>query len=264
MDGDGSYPSNWDKIRKRVYRKDGYRCSKCGKGGGWKGDAELHAHHITPIAKGGTHDLSNLTTLCYSCHEAEHGHGIFSNKTAEKPWFPWGIQHAFSNSDPQPLKRTRFYTEEQDLTKSNKIVAGFGILLWVILAFTPTWIFLYHGSGLIVALMGQIIVLLILGIPLMQISLVLALFLTAPVIAIVQAWKRYDDEERSVFETSWEHDDRATVLILITITGCLGGFLLVYAGASADSWGQVILGFLLWISGAGAGLTFEVDYLNES
>lgn len=70
------YPSDWGSRRKRVYRRDNYQCQNCGERGGAHGDAELHAHHVVPISKGGSHDTSNLTTVCHGCHEAIHGHPV--------------------------------------------------------------------------------------------------------------------------------------------------------------------------------------------
>jgi hypothetical protein len=70
--GDG-YPSDWNSRRKEVYSRDNYECQNCGVKGGPVGDAELHAHHVVPISKGGVHDLSNLKTMCEVCHDAIHG-----------------------------------------------------------------------------------------------------------------------------------------------------------------------------------------------
>lgn len=70
------YPPDWDSRRKRVYRRDGYQCQNCGADGGSNGDTELHAHHIVPKSEGGTHRLSNLTTLCRSCHSDVHGYPV--------------------------------------------------------------------------------------------------------------------------------------------------------------------------------------------
>ncbi len=70
------YPSDWDSRRKEVYRRDNYTCQNCGVKGGPKGGAELHAHHIVPKSKGGTHQLSNLKTVCSQCHNAIHGQGV--------------------------------------------------------------------------------------------------------------------------------------------------------------------------------------------
>lgn len=56
-----------------MYRRDEYTCQNCGARGGPYGDTELHAHHIVPIAQGGSHKPSNLTTLCKQCHDAAHG-----------------------------------------------------------------------------------------------------------------------------------------------------------------------------------------------
>jgi len=67
------YPSDWGRKRKKVYKRDNYTCQNCGRQGGPYGNAELHAHHIVPKSKGGTHKTSNLKTLCKDCHDAIHG-----------------------------------------------------------------------------------------------------------------------------------------------------------------------------------------------
>lgn len=67
------YPSDWDSRRKDVYARDDYTCQNCGRTGGPSGNAELHAHHIVPKSKGGSHAKSNLVTVCKDCHDAIHG-----------------------------------------------------------------------------------------------------------------------------------------------------------------------------------------------
>ncbi|MFW5950377.1 MAG: HNH endonuclease [archaeon] len=70
------YPPDWNTRRKKVYQRDNYTCQHCGVKGGPIGNAELHAHHIVPKSKGGTHQLSNLHTLCAKCHQAAHENGM--------------------------------------------------------------------------------------------------------------------------------------------------------------------------------------------
>jgi len=67
------YPSDWNSRRKAVYQRDNFTCQNCGRRGGPHGNYELHAHHIVPKSKGGTHRKSNLKTLCKQCHNAIHG-----------------------------------------------------------------------------------------------------------------------------------------------------------------------------------------------
>lgn len=69
---DNRYPDDWDKRRREVYTRDEYICQNCSAGGGKKGNSELHAHHVVPISKGGSHQKGNLITLCSECHEAIH------------------------------------------------------------------------------------------------------------------------------------------------------------------------------------------------
>ena len=57
----------WQRIRKLVFRRDGYKCVKCGKRG------RLEAHHVTDLADGGSAwDMDNLAAYCRSCHIAHH------------------------------------------------------------------------------------------------------------------------------------------------------------------------------------------------
>ena len=57
----------WERMRRRAFDRDGWRCRRCGAGG------PLEAHHVTPIGAGGAvFDLANLETLCRGCHVAEH------------------------------------------------------------------------------------------------------------------------------------------------------------------------------------------------
>ncbi len=73
------YPSDWNSRRKRVYKRDDYTCKNCGIKGGPYGNAELHAHHVVPKSRGGTHDVSNLISLCNQCHKTVH------SKNAQAP-----------------------------------------------------------------------------------------------------------------------------------------------------------------------------------
>lgn len=78
--GDG-YPRDWDQRRKYVYRRDDHQCQRCGRRGGPRGNVELHAHHRIPNSEGGSHQPSNLVTVCKSCHEQIHGHAVGGAKT---------------------------------------------------------------------------------------------------------------------------------------------------------------------------------------
>ena len=55
-----------DAQRHRIYKRDGYRCTKCGS------KYDLCIHHIIEVSKGGSNDDENLTTLCIFCHAEEH------------------------------------------------------------------------------------------------------------------------------------------------------------------------------------------------
>lgn len=53
----------WYRIMKEVFRRDNYTCQYCGAKGG-----KLEVDHIIPFSRGGSDDLSNLTTSCRRCN----------------------------------------------------------------------------------------------------------------------------------------------------------------------------------------------------
>lgn len=59
------YGSAWRKIRSR-YIKAHPLCEECKKAG--KLTPAQEVHHVVPLSKGGTHEESNLMSLCTSCH----------------------------------------------------------------------------------------------------------------------------------------------------------------------------------------------------
>jgi 5-methylcytosine-specific restriction protein A len=68
------YGTRWRKIRK-VFLKQNPLCEECQKYGKLTPSNEVH--YIEPVACGGTHDASNLMSLCKRCHSSftarEHG-----------------------------------------------------------------------------------------------------------------------------------------------------------------------------------------------
>lgn len=97
-----SYPPDWDRRRKLVYRRDNYQCQKCGRYGGPHGNAELHCHHIRPKSKGGSHHPSNLQTLCWRCHNRVHRHHIprkSSRRSRSKSTSATGSGDSYQNTN---------------------------------------------------------------------------------------------------------------------------------------------------------------------
>jgi hypothetical protein len=60
-------PEYWDRVRELVTDRDKRRCQACRK---LLPKRALSVHHILPRSLGGTEDLDNLITLCFSCHDA--------------------------------------------------------------------------------------------------------------------------------------------------------------------------------------------------
>lgn len=54
-------------TRKKVYRRDGFRCALCDS------TRYLQIHHAVPRGEGGSNNMQNLITLCADCHALAHG-----------------------------------------------------------------------------------------------------------------------------------------------------------------------------------------------
>ena len=53
----------WARVRRAVFKRDGYRCRRCGRAG------RLECDHVQPLDRGGDPwDMANLQSLCRSCH----------------------------------------------------------------------------------------------------------------------------------------------------------------------------------------------------
>jgi endogenous inhibitor of DNA gyrase (YacG/DUF329 family) len=61
--------SNFIEWRNSVYKRDNWKCRKCGKT-----HTKIHAHHIIPVSADKTlmYEVSNGITLCQKCHRIEH------------------------------------------------------------------------------------------------------------------------------------------------------------------------------------------------
>ena len=66
------YGNSWKKIRDR-HLAGHPLCEMCKEQGRYV--LATLVHHIQPISESGTHDASNLMSLCASCHERIHRRG---------------------------------------------------------------------------------------------------------------------------------------------------------------------------------------------
>ena len=58
---------SYDRQRMKVLERDSFTCTLCGVRQDNE-ERQLDVHHIIPYKNGGTNDLSNLITVCRSCH----------------------------------------------------------------------------------------------------------------------------------------------------------------------------------------------------
>lgn len=59
---DKLHRSFWDERKRQVFQRDNWRCRQCSS------VLQLQADHVVNRSSGGTHDMSNLQTLCANCH----------------------------------------------------------------------------------------------------------------------------------------------------------------------------------------------------
>jgi len=58
------------RTRFEVFKRDGFRCTYCGKR---PPEVMLEVDHVTPRCEGGTDDPANLTTACAPCNRGKSG-----------------------------------------------------------------------------------------------------------------------------------------------------------------------------------------------
>jgi hypothetical protein len=60
-------PQQWDRLRRRIYRKAGYRCRVCGRRG------RLHCHELWQYNQQTSYQwLRGFQALCEDCHNVKH------------------------------------------------------------------------------------------------------------------------------------------------------------------------------------------------
>lgn len=96
--------AEWRCLRESALERDNHRCVNCSS------TKKLEVHHIVPVEVGGTNRVSNLCTLCSSCHRSIHsgetGDGQPIRKRREDPWTPTIEEvRRLLNSSQHPLDR---------------------------------------------------------------------------------------------------------------------------------------------------------------
>ena len=59
----------WRALSAKAKARDNFTCAKCQTR---YPQSQLEAHHIVPLARGGSNCLANLMTLCHAHHHALH------------------------------------------------------------------------------------------------------------------------------------------------------------------------------------------------
>jgi len=69
------------RIRFEVFKRDSFKCQYCGTSAP---EVILHVDHITPVAAGGTNELTNLLTACFSCNSGKSDKKLDDKSAVQK------------------------------------------------------------------------------------------------------------------------------------------------------------------------------------
>lgn len=69
------------KTRFEVLKRDKFTCQYCGR---QAPDVVLNIDHITPIAKGGTNEITNLITSCFDCNSGKSDRELSDDAVVKK------------------------------------------------------------------------------------------------------------------------------------------------------------------------------------
>lgn len=69
------------KLRFEVFKRDKFTCQYCGK---QAPSVVLNVDHITPVAKGGEDDITNLITACFDCNMGKKDIELSDDTTIQK------------------------------------------------------------------------------------------------------------------------------------------------------------------------------------
>ncbi|MEG6521113.1 HNH endonuclease [Desulfotomaculum sp. 1211_IL3151] len=70
-----------NKVRFEVFKRDSFKCQYCGASAP---DVLLQVDHIKPVKEGGTNDLSNLITSCFTCNSGKGARALSDKSEVEK------------------------------------------------------------------------------------------------------------------------------------------------------------------------------------
>ena len=69
------------KLRFEVFKRDKFTCQYCGEKAP---EVVLNVDHINPVAKGGTNEILNLITSCFSCNSGKSNRTLSDSSVVEK------------------------------------------------------------------------------------------------------------------------------------------------------------------------------------
>ncbi len=65
---------DYERTRKGILERDGYRCKECGVSVNKDKGLTAHLHHLVPKSAGGGDEVENRITLCQPCHCTKYQH----------------------------------------------------------------------------------------------------------------------------------------------------------------------------------------------
>jgi hypothetical protein len=94
------------EVRRRVWERDGGRCTFVGPAGRCTETSFLEFHHIHPFALGGSADETNITLRCRAHNQYEADNLGGTSVVRERPAAPWGQAPEVQAAAPGPRATT--------------------------------------------------------------------------------------------------------------------------------------------------------------
>src|SRR3990172_3341995 len=89
-----------EHVKRKIWKRDGYRCRECGIKVGQDRGLRPHTHHKIPLSLEGSDEEKYLITLCQPCHSGTLSHTFMLEKTPVEDfpqYIKWSLWEASLN-----------------------------------------------------------------------------------------------------------------------------------------------------------------------
>jgi hypothetical protein len=116
------WSEDWNRVRRRVLKRDGWTCRECPTDRADVGADGLHAHHVRPRSRDGPDEPANLITLCEDCHADRHqGRATYHDSEFRQVVHGYGPMSTREVADWMGCSRTTAHRRLSDLSSAGAV-----------------------------------------------------------------------------------------------------------------------------------------------